>query len=878
MISVLGNCVEDKYPDIPQDLNFADILGLLLTIVQNQSLVVSIPVLVTWSRMLRVEIMSEDPALPPLVAPLLEVCSSRLIRYENLPEDFDDPSMIFLLDDIDTIPERHAFLGNYRRYSISVIESIVHEFQNEAIPYILNRAGNLLGNLYVESGPFQAETYSKSSLQLLKVEAQFGVVEAAVKQYMKWRDTPRMNEGTPGTLARERATLENLFETWCNQLLEMRFEDPLIRKKALQLAVAFSTSALDTKPGFMLRVLEHILTTQMPERPEHQAYSDAVKELQIESVNDLRRLAIKIPDQVFAVYDQLAAKVDEITQAGVDPKQALGYQSFLFTIIHRTSSLDIPARVQRLQPFIDPVKQAWQNAELDAALSSFTNFCDALYVTKCRDYIVQHRVHEVSDWSKLPLDDNGQAIQAELNDRIRALPLRMSKGFLGCSTEKVKKDSPAYEVSCRLWHDAVPLILPNLLKFLSHAHAFHNPANWAGLPSEMSPIVGRILTDRFWQAGISEGSKDDFYARVVGTKSTMEGLASSIRASVRAVRDSCYSIIFCLSRLERYFYGFAELPGPLAHAIFADAHCLSSHQLINLLNLVKYLIDECPVDLRNHFMPPLLAACFTQLDAKISSEWEKLDQKLRASAQDDDLTEEMKEESSLRQLTHSAVILVAAVLDPMPARSEHDEEPKEPMRRFCLSNSSILEPLILFSTHAIRMRDTRCCSVVLRIFRSLIPEFRKPDSQSSSIREFISNDVLKACISSLHEPYFVDLQKELATLIASILTHYCPLTETPRQVLLALPGIHEKSVNKCIDYVSRPAMQNRQQAALVLDLLRDLKGVSISEQGRITKSGGVVRKELSKMQKEFMKTNLKEEPLRKEPSPDLEGVAGMFDA
>ena len=185
----------------------------------------------------------------------------------------------------------------------------------------------------------------------------------------------------------------------------------------------------------------------------------------------------------------------------------------------------------------------------------------------------------------------------------------------------------------------------------------------------MRSVVNRILTDRFWQAGISEGSKDDFYARVIGTKSTMEGFASSIRGSVRTVRDSCYSIIYCLSRLDVHFYGFEELPGPLAHALFADAHCLSSHQLINLLNLVRYLVDDCPVQLRDHFVPPILAACFAQIDSKISSEWDKLGLKLHSTSEDDDLTEEMKEESSLRQLTHSAVLMVAGVLDPNPARS-----------------------------------------------------------------------------------------------------------------------------------------------------------------------------------------------------------------
>ena len=89
----------------------------------------------------------------------------------------------------------------------------------------------------------------------------------------------------------------------------------------------------------------------------------------------------------------------------------------------------------------------------------------------------------------------------------------------------------------------------------------------------MRSVVSRILTDRFWQAGISVGSKDDFYARVTGTKSTMEGFASSIRGSVRTVRESCYSILWCMSKLDVDFYGFSELPGPLAHALFADAHC-----------------------------------------------------------------------------------------------------------------------------------------------------------------------------------------------------------------------------------------------------------------------------------------------------------------
>lgn len=180
----------------------------------------------------------------------------------------------------------------------------------------------------------------------------------------------------------------------------------------------------------------------------------------------------------------------------------------------------------------------------------------------------------------------------------------------------------------------------------------------------MAPTVNYILTDRFWQAGISTGSKDDFYARVSGTKSTMEGFASSVRGAVRTVREACYAILWCMSKLDVEFYGFNELPGPLAHALFADAHRLSSHQLIGLLNVVRLMVDDCPVELRSHFVPPILATCFTQMDTKCTYEWEQLSHRQVAPTDGDDLTTEMKEESILRQLTHAAVMMIGGFLDP----------------------------------------------------------------------------------------------------------------------------------------------------------------------------------------------------------------------
>lgn len=154
MMSNLGNFIEQKISAIPEDCDLPNLLNLFLTIVQSQSFVVSIPVLVTWTRLLRSEDIGGSPTVNPLIAPLLETCSSRLVRYENFPEDSDDPSLVFLLDDIDTIPERHAFLGNYRRYCVMVIEYIVRWKQSDAIYHILSQAAHTMEHLYDDRGSF----------------------------------------------------------------------------------------------------------------------------------------------------------------------------------------------------------------------------------------------------------------------------------------------------------------------------------------------------------------------------------------------------------------------------------------------------------------------------------------------------------------------------------------------------------------------------------------------------------------------------------------------------------------------------------------------------------------------------------------------------
>lgn len=161
MLSYVAGFLEEKgfALESAQGMNLTFFFHLLINIIQNQSLTVSIPVLHVWSKLLASERIGNTDLVNGLIPPLLSICTERLIRWESLPADSDNPTVVFLNEDIDTVPERHAFVGNYRRYCSSVIETIVQKRPQEAIPHILSAVDANLDSLYNGTEPFDGKPW-----------------------------------------------------------------------------------------------------------------------------------------------------------------------------------------------------------------------------------------------------------------------------------------------------------------------------------------------------------------------------------------------------------------------------------------------------------------------------------------------------------------------------------------------------------------------------------------------------------------------------------------------------------------------------------------------------------------------------------------------
>lgn len=325
---------------------------------------------------------------------------------------------MLLLEDTDTIPERHAFLGNYRRYGSQIIETIVELTLSDAISHILGQTEHVLQHLYDGHPPFNPATYVKNSMPYLRVDAQFTVIESALKGYVRSRPPRGATQEETAQIELQRAQLDGTLEAWCNRLIEMKFDDPLIRKRVLQLLVAFSTTALRKNNNFMLVVLEHILVTWPAAQPEHKYFNEAIKDLQAESITELQRLAYKMPDNLLGVFDDLERKIQQMSDSGtLDERRLVNYKSFLFIIIHRANNLDQDSRLQRLQQFVDPVQAQWRDEGLKRALGTYEGFCEMICLDKAQRYLVNRRVDQIADWGSVELDAEGAALQAEMEER-----------------------------------------------------------------------------------------------------------------------------------------------------------------------------------------------------------------------------------------------------------------------------------------------------------------------------------------------------------------------------------------------------------------------------------------------------------------------------
>lgn len=160
MAAGLQAAIDDRIKLLPADSDILSYLRLLYLIAKHDSPMISGPAISAWTKIFRSTTFSSldsvSQTLPQLMPELLTLAAARLVRMENVPED-SNPAVIFLSYDFDTVPEKHAFLGNHRRFCGTLIESIVKKAPFDAFPYILSQVDAALEVVLKKQVPINGE-------------------------------------------------------------------------------------------------------------------------------------------------------------------------------------------------------------------------------------------------------------------------------------------------------------------------------------------------------------------------------------------------------------------------------------------------------------------------------------------------------------------------------------------------------------------------------------------------------------------------------------------------------------------------------------------------------------------------------------------------
>lgn len=890
----------------PEDFDLVPFLTLLINVAQHDSLIVSIAAVHSWHKLIETWALKKPKAIEACVQPILQVAMQRILAYDMLPNDTEEPAVLFVNDEIELYPERQGFYLNYRRLCFAIVENISLTYLQDALGFILTSADQRLQEVANSDAQSANNNYERLSANMLHADALFSVTDAAFKGIYRYV-TAHADDADPEILNLQASLLHKCKEWSMTTLSRYQFRDPGTTLRQIKTAVENSSKLLKTDTEFAFAVLQHIIASMHTPQTSNAALAESYSELHQYAIGELRRLCSEHATYFITFYDQLETKLGQIVNSNLEQKYQMDLKAILMLLVEHADGVDDNLRLERLKSFVHPLLEAWERQE--SVLSTFDSFVQSQAFDQVGPLMTSINARNTSDWTAVGIGANAQQVQAAMAEGAAKLPLRETRILLSVSTDRISSKSTLHQIICEVWGPLLKPVIVNILRLASYNHQLHDPASWPNLSSDQYVVVQRVLRDRYWQSGISGGSMQEFHERVKSTKATLEGFASSVRGRIRTNLENCYSIIHTLGRLGSPFYSIPELPSMVAEALFASSQSLSPHHFGLLLSMLPKLVEECPHDDMQHFLTPVLAEVITQIDRKCTGEWEKIN--ARGSNEptrevNGDLSDEMRDESVLRQMTSKAVNLVTSWID--ASREQKLSNSKRivnklgsSFRTFVLGNRMILEPLLMFCTHAIGYKDTKTCSTMVPAMQKFVPAFSTETylqgQDAAAVREFISTEMLKAAISSLNDGYFADYQTHLSILIAIIWislglpahiaatetkpAHDRPAwTDTPRNILLSIPGIDPSQVDRAGSQLAQVTLAGKQKVmkAVILKLLENVRGIRVSELGKIDNKqerSGLLEK--YKQRDALGMQGMDEtEKTNGESGIDLGGVADMF--
>ncbi|SCW01216.1 LAFE_0D07646g1_1 [Lachancea fermentati] len=721
MISCLYTCVFKVDGDDNQIENY---LRLVLRTTFNPSLIVSGLTLDLWCSCLR----NDDflPLLEKFVIPeLLQFAADALVYYEQVENHV---SKNFADIDFQSTSEFQSFCSTYRKRIRDIIRLIscvqldyTYDWLNARLnAYFSSQYGQqVLNSTFLDH---KKEPYLSALSQLM-------VVECFINGCIRWKiwfpDSPTYDEKLNIILGK--------IETLSDQLIALNLKEPLLLKKQIQNFALFLTILKD---NVLLKLLEKIITSATMEYPDidledKSENSDAVRDLRYACGIELNRMAILMPDSLCQIYDDLENVVGSILPR-LSYHEKISFKSFLLTIILKSS---LGEKEERFASIVDPELAAWSDKSTVVGLTDLPWFMERLGIVQIAEYFQRREINENSDLLAIQIDDEGKKLKTELSKRWQTLfPVRATRMFVHYSMQSIKNDKE-FQMLQTLWKPRIVPILPYIMRLLYQLQSYHDPDNWKELPVVVQSFVKCSTIERFWEAGASNKSKDEFIDEHMKAMQTVRDFADSVGHIVRYTREYVLLVVSAISSLGSVLYEIEELPQLLMDSIAIYKPTtgdispgVSTHGWKHIINVaVRPLLKNCPEECAPKFFGAFLPKLFDTLDVLLCQKWSLYmnDIDVNPSPRDDDeMTEEILEENLLRQLTTVVVRLLIDCVGQVSSSSQASKlklnSHQLKMRKIIFGDINIMAPFLKLLNHLMSFRDSKCSFNSILVMKSCL--------------------------------------------------------------------------------------------------------------------------------------------------------------
>lgn len=744
MISCLYVCVFKVDNDNNQIEKY---LKLVLQATYNPSLIVSGLTLDLWCSCLRND--SFLPYLDKYVIPdLLQFAADALIYYEQIP---DHISKTFAETDFQSKTEFQSFCSSYRKNIRDIIRLISCVKLDLSYEWLNIRLNQYFSSTYGEQ-VLSSTFLNVKSEPYLSALSQFMIIECFINGCIRWKIWYTNSEDYDAKLDDILKKLEIL----SNQLIALNIREPLLLKKEIQNFALFLTMLKD---NVLFTLLEKIITTATMEYPgideeNNSEEYEAVRELRYACGIELNRMALLMPESLKGIYPDIENVVSRI-MPNLSYHEKISFKSFLLTIVLK-SSLD--RKEERFADIVDSELVAWSDKSTVVGLSDLPWFMERLGIVQIAEYFQKRGISESSDLLSIPIDEEGKQLKMELTKRWQTLfPVRATRMFIHYSMQCVKKDSE-FKMLQDMWRPRIVPILPYILRLLFQLQSYHDPENWQELPTVVQSFVKYSTVERFWEAGASNKSKDEFINEHMEAMHTLRDFADSVGHIVRYTREYTLLVVAAISSLGSVFFDIDEMPDLLFNSIAIYkpnteeiSPGVSTHGWKHILNVaVRPILKNCPEECAGKFMPAFLPKLFSTLDVILCEKWSKIMDSHEGTpipTDDDEMTEEILEENLLRQLTTVVVLILIDCVGQGGSNSKSKFNAHQiKMRKIIFEDINILAPFLKLLNHLISFKDTKCSFNAILLMKSCLAEVL---IKNDSVDEFFTVEVMKTLLINL---------------------------------------------------------------------------------------------------------------------------------